>query len=60
MDKVSIQATRRRIDKAKQPYEVYDNKGRLKKVVNPCSPYGGSLVVEIIYSRNELSKNEAV
>ena len=59
MDKARIEAIRKRIDKVKEPIEVYDDKGRLKKIIAPHSPYG-HLEVEIIYSRNELHKNQAI
>ena len=59
MDKARIEAIRKRIDKVKEPIEVYDDKGRLKKIITPHSPYG-HLEVEIIYSRNELRKNETI
>ena len=59
MDKAKIEAVRKRIDKVKEPIEVYDDKGRLKKIITPHSPYG-HLEVEIIYSRNELHKNQAI
>lgn len=59
MDKARIEAIRKRIDKVKEPIEVYDDKGRLKKVITPYSAIG-HLEVEIIYSRDELHKNETI
>lgn len=59
MDKARIEAIRKRIDKVKEPQEVYDDKGRLKKLIMPHSAYG-HLEVEIIYSRNELQQNKRI
>ena len=59
MDRSKIEAIRKRIDKVKEPIEVYDDKGRLKKIITPHSHYG-HLEVEIIYSRDELRKNETI
>ncbi len=59
MDRSKIEAIRKRIVKIKEPIEVYDDKGRLKKIITPHSPYG-HLEVEIIYSRDELRKNETI
>ena len=59
MDKARIEAIRKRIDKVKEPIEVYDNKGRLKKIITPYSAMG-HLEVEIIYSRDEFHKNETI
>ncbi len=59
MDKAKIEAVRKRIDKVKEPIEVFDNKGRLKKIITPYSAMG-HLEVEIIYSRDELCKNETI
>jgi len=59
MDKANLSSVRKRIEQAKQPYEVYDSLGRLKQEVFPYTPTG-RLVIEIIYSRDELYKNEAV
>ena len=53
MDKTKIEAIRKRIDKVKEPQEVYNDKGQLKKIIMPHSAYG-RLEVEIIYSREEL------
>jgi len=59
MDRSKIEAIRKRIDKVKEPQEVYDDKGRLKKIITPYSAYG-HLEVEIIYSRDELRKNKGI
>ena len=59
MDKARIEAIRKRIDKVKEPIEVYDNKGRLKKIITPHSAMG-HLEVEIIYSREELQQNKRI
>lgn len=59
MDKARIETIRKRIDKVKEPQEVYDDKGRLKKLIMPHSAYG-HLEVEIIYSRNELQQNKRI
>jgi hypothetical protein len=59
MDRSEIEAIRKRIDKVKEPQEVYDDKGRLKKIITPYSAYG-HLEVEIIYSRDELRKNKGI
>ena len=59
MDRSKIEAIRKRIDKVKEPQEVYDDKGRLKKIITPYSAYG-HLEVEIIYSRDELHKNKGI
>jgi len=59
MDKARIEAIRKRIDKVKEPIEVFDDKGRLKKIITPHSAYG-HLEVEIIYSRDELHKNKGI
>jgi|TARA_R100000951_G_C2647344_1_gene182993 hypothetical protein len=59
MDKAKIEAIRKRIDKVKEPQEVYNDKGQLKKIIMPHSAYG-HLEVEIIYSREELHKNKTI
>jgi hypothetical protein len=59
MDKARIETIRKRIDKVKEPQEVYDDKGRLKKIITPYSAYG-HLEVEIIYSREELQQNKGI
>ena len=35
MDKANLSSVRKRIEQAKQPYEVYDSLGRLKQEVFP-------------------------
>jgi len=59
MDKARINSLRKRIRKVKEPIEVYNEQGQLKKVIMPYSGLG-NFEVEIIYSRDELQKNETI
>jgi ACT domain-containing protein len=59
MDKARIKSIKERVRKVKEPIEVYNEEGQLKKVIMPYSGLG-HLEVEIIYSRDELRKNETI
>ena len=59
MDKAKIDSIKERFRKVKEPVEVYNEQGQLKKVIMPYSGLG-NFEVEIIYSREELCKNETI
>ena len=59
MDKARIDSIKERFRKVKEPIEVYNEQGQLKKVTMPYSGLG-NFEVEIIYSRDELCKNETI
>ena len=59
MDKARISSIKERIRKVKEPIEVYNEEGQLKKIILPYSGFG-HLEVEIIYSREELQQNETI
>ena len=59
MDKARISSIKERIRKVKEPVEVYNEQGQLKKVIMPYSGLG-NFEVEIIYSRDELCQNETI
>jgi ACT domain-containing protein len=59
MDKARIDSIKERFRKVKEPVEVYNEQGQLKKVIMPYSGLG-NFEVEIIYSRDELCKNETI
>ena len=59
MDKARIDSIKERFRKVKEPIEFYNEQGQLKKVIMPYSGLG-NFEVEIIYSRDELCKNETI
>lgn len=59
MDKARIDSIKERFRKVKEPVEVYNEQGQLKKVIMPYSGLG-NFEVEIIYSRDELCQNETI
>ena len=59
MDKARIDSIKERFRKVKEPIEVYNEQGQLIKEIMPYSGLG-NFEVEIIYSRNELQKNETI
>jgi len=59
MDKARISSIKERIRKVKEPIEVYNEEGQLKKVIMPYSGLG-HIEVEIIYSREELQQNKRI
>ena len=59
MDKAKIDSIMERFRKVKEPIEVYNEEGQLKKVIMPYSGLG-HLEVEIIYSREELQQNKRI
>jgi len=59
MDKAKIDSIKERFRKVKEPVEVYNEQGQLKKVIMPYSGLG-NFEVEIIYSREELQQNKRI